>query len=90
MIINTTEFVVDDRMKTHLKNSDCCTCEQCLEDIKCLSLNKLPPRYVSSPKGELFSKIDQQMVSQNKMDVEIAVINAIEFVKAHPRHARTS
>ena len=84
--INMMEKLVDIRMEERLKNEDCCKCEQCREDVKCIALNKLPPKYVSTSKGELFSKIDQQMVRQNVLDIDMAVIGAIEFVRKNPRH----
>ena len=84
--INMMEKMVEVRMEERMKDTDNCRCEQCIEDIKCISLNKLPPKYVSTNKGELFSKIDQQMIRQNVLDIDVAVINAIEFVKKNPRH----
>jgi competence protein ComFB len=63
-----------------------CKCELCIEDMQCLALNKLPTKYVSTSKGELFSKIDQQMIFQNKTDIDFAIFNAIEFVNHRPRH----
>ncbi|MCL1866878.1 MAG: late competence development ComFB family protein, partial [Oscillospiraceae bacterium] len=59
--------------------------EICIDDIKCLALNKLPSKYVNSPQGELFSRVDQTMLRQNSVDVDFAVLNAIESVKDRPR-----
>lgn len=73
-------------MEEHLRNSNCCKCEHCIEDIMCISLNSLPPKYVTTSKGELFSKIDQQMDRQNMLDIDVAVINALEYVGKRPRH----
>ena len=86
--INMMEKMVDIRMEERMKNSSCCKCEQCIEDIKCIALNNLPPKYVSTSQGELFSKIDQQMVRQNVLDIDVAVINAIEYVDKRPRHKK--
>lgn len=84
--INMMEKMVDFRMEEHFKKSDCCKCELCHEDIKCIALNNLPPKYASTSKGELFSKVQQQMDRQHIMDIDVAVINAIEFVRKKPRH----
>jgi len=85
--INMMEKMVDIRIDERYKvDKDHCECEQCREDIKCIALNNLPPKYVSTSKGELFSKIDQQMVRQNVLDIDMAVISAMEFVKKNPRH----
>lgn len=87
MLVNTMEQIVDNAVKA-LANaeSDCCTCERCIEDMKCLALNSLPPRYVSTTKGELFSKLSQYMLQQASVDVNIACLNAINFVKSRPHH----
>ncbi|MCL2077626.1 MAG: late competence development ComFB family protein [Oscillospiraceae bacterium] len=84
--INMMEKMVELRMEERYKSEEYCSCEQCIEDIKCIALNNLPPKYVSTTKGELFTKIDQQMVRQNVLDIDVAVINAIEYVTKRPRH----
>jgi len=86
--INMMERMVEIRMEERMKGGDYCKCEQCYEDIKCIALNKLPPKYVSTNRGELFSKIDQQMIRQNVLDIDVAVINALEFVNKNPRHEK--
>lgn len=85
-LINTMEEIVDLKITELMADSDCCKCEQCREDIKCLALNALPARYVSTAKGELFSKLSNAMIKQHSIDVNIACLNAIEFVKTHPKH----
>lgn len=87
-LLNVMEEVVDARLEDLLKETDCCTCDQCREDIKCLALNALPSKYVSTQKGKLFSKLSTAMIKQHSIDVNIACINAIEFVKDRPRHNR--
>ena len=85
-LINTMEEIVDTKIDELIADSGCCACEHCKEDIKCLTLNALPPKYVSTAKGELFSKLSQAMIKQHSIDVNIACLNAIEFVKTHPKH----
>jgi competence protein ComFB len=85
MIINIMEKIVDVKLEAYLPGSGCCNCETCVEDIKCLALNKMQPKYVNTHKGELFSRVDQTMLRQNSVDVDIAVMNAIDMVKSKPR-----
>jgi competence protein ComFB len=84
-LINIMEKVVDSKMEVYLPDSGCCTCPICVGDIKCLALNKLPPKYVNTHQGELFSRVDQVMLRQNSVDVDFVVLNAIERVKEKPR-----
>lgn len=86
-LINTMEEIVDLKIAELMAESDCCKCDHCREDIKCLALNALPPKYVSTMKGELFSKLSNAMIKQHSIDVNIACLNAIEFVKTHPKHS---
>jgi hypothetical protein len=50
-----------------------------------LALNELPTVYVVTHIGEIFAAIDSTYL-QNQVDAEIAVLNAIEMVKAYPKH----
>ena len=84
-IINVMERMVDDKMERYMDKYDGCMCQVCLDDIKCLSLNNLPPKYVNTLQGELFSRVEQIMLRQNCVDLDISVMNAIELVKKKPR-----
>ena len=86
-VVNSMERIVEELLREILKDEpDCCTCEHCMDDMMCLALNTVPPKYVSSEKGALFSKINNSMAHQRSIDTRVACINAIEFVKNHPHH----
>lgn len=61
MLINMMEHYVDERLSELLKDYNCCKCEVCLEDMKAFSLNRLPPRYVSTVNGQVFTRIKQSL-----------------------------
>ncbi|MDQ0231447.1 late competence development ComFB family protein [Metabacillus malikii] len=68
MVINAMEKIMQDLLdeyKSRLQLS--CTCEQCLEDIMALTLNKTKPRYVTNVDKIMYIKADyvdkQQMTS---------------------------
>ncbi|MDR0804730.1 MAG: late competence development ComFB family protein [Oscillospiraceae bacterium] len=85
-ITNMMEKLVDAIINEQKAKTDFCVCETCLADVRCLALNRLPAKYVTTSKGELYSKMDQIMESQNKLDLDIAVISAIEYVCTHKQH----
>ena len=88
-VVNSMESIVEVALSELLKEDpECCTCEHCMNDMMCLALNALPPKYVSSEKGALFSKISNAMAQQRSIDVRVACINALEFVKGHPHHPK--
>jgi competence protein ComFB len=84
-VINVMEKIVEAKMETYMSDYDGCKCESCVQDIKCLALNGLPSKYVNTPQGELFSRVDQIMLRQNSVDVDFAVMKAIDIVKSSPR-----
>lgn len=53
-------------------------------DIIAYSLNHLPPRYVVTEKGHLFSRIDE-LKQQFKTDIVIELSKAIQHILANPR-----
>jgi competence protein ComFB len=55
---NFIEEVVFLVMKDIVKDINVCTCEKCSLDIAAIALNDLPPKYIVSEKGELYSRID--------------------------------
>ena len=86
-LVNVMEKVVDDKLWEMLKSEECCKCERCLEDMKAISLNKLPSKYVSTHNGELFSKLDSTL-RQSAVDINVAVSNAIACVSKNPSHGQ--
>jgi competence protein ComFB len=87
---NYMEEVVDGTIEEILSyHDDVCGCERCRLDIKALALNHLPPKYVVTDIGYVYTKINE-LESQFKADVAVAVTNAIKVVRKNPRHAETS
>ena len=48
IVLNVMEELVDQRLDALLRNFECCKMLYCREDMKCLALNSLPPKYVST------------------------------------------
>ena len=67
------------------KYPNCCKCGRCRQDIIMLALNHSPPKYVSSDKGNVFTKL-----SLTELEKEVQVIEeiakAVEIVSRNPRH----
>jgi competence protein ComFB len=82
---NYMEEVVFLIIRDIIKNMKVCTCKKCSLDIAAIALNDLPPKYIVSEKGELYSRIDG-LKQQFEVDVITAVTKAITIVKNNPRH----
>lgn len=82
---NYMEDVVFYHLDSVLADADCCKCQRCRMDIAAYALNRLPSKYVVTPKGEVYSKL-LELQQQFEADVIIAIVKAIEVVKKNPRH----
>lgn len=85
-LTNYMEEVVERNLDTIMaKFPSCCKCEECRRDIAALALNNLPPRYISSFKGDIFARVNEMEV-QHLVEVIQQIAQAIKIVTAHPRH----
>ncbi|KAA8675388.1 late competence development ComFB family protein [Clostridium sp. WLY-B-L2] len=84
MVKNYMEDVVDKLLPEVLKNYDnICKCPKCIDDIKAIVLNNLKPRYISTEKGLLYTKINELSREFNTNVIkEIAL--AINIVSENP------
>lgn len=85
LIKNYMEEIVFNQMKEILDDINMCSCEKCILDIAAIALNDLPPKYIVTEKGELFSKIGA-LKQQFEVDVVAAITKAAVLVKRRPRH----
>ena len=63
-----------------------CRCEKCRYDVAALTMNFLPPRYVVTERGQLYTKI-KALEQQFSIDIISAITKAIKIVNSSPRHA---
>lgn len=86
MLKNIMETVVEQKFSDLTKDSDFCTCQQCREDVLAYALNHLPPHYVSTSSGELFSRV-RVMAKEAEHDTIFQLAKAMKLVRDHPHHA---
>ncbi len=84
-IKNYMEEVVFMLMKEVLNDINMCKCDKCVLDIAAIALNDLPPKYIVSEKGELYSKVNS-LKQQFEVDVIAAITKAAVIVKRKQRH----
>ncbi len=53
-------------------------------DILAFALNHLPPRYVVTEKGHLYTRVDE-LKQQFRTDIIVELSKAIQHVQANPR-----
>lgn len=71
-----------DELRTHFPGF--CGCEVCKADVLVYALNRLPARYVSTIEGTVFTELNLDR-NQNKVTIEVAVIEGLKKVGASPR-----
>ncbi len=85
-IQNYMEDVVQDELELLLnERQDICKCNKCKLDMMVWTLNRLPPRYVITNRGRLYTKLKEQEI-QFKADVVKELTKAIDFVAKNPQH----
>jgi competence protein ComFB len=82
---NYMEDCVTDIMPSVLAKLNMCQCERCRMDIMAHVLNNLPPKYVVTKKGHLYTKLSA-IQTQFDVDIIAAVTKAASIVAAKPRH----
>ncbi|WP_027717288.1 late competence development ComFB family protein [Desulfovirgula thermocuniculi] len=92
MIFNYTEVAVKQALpevlKEYIKNHPgTCTCQRCQEDILALTLNQLPPHYVATDEGTIFTQVSFDQIG-GKAQVIAAITRSIQQVAANPRHEK--
>jgi len=87
LLRNITQDIVFEKLEDVFRLfPDVCTCTRCRLDIAALALNQLPPRYVVTDIGAVYSKVSV-LESQIRADTVQALTRAIETVRKVPRHA---
>jgi len=85
-IQNYMEDVVQDELEQLLaERTDVCKCQKCKFDMMVWALNRLPPKYVITDRGRLYTKLKEQEV-QFRADVVQELTKAIATIKQNPNH----
>ena len=82
---NYMEEIVISSMDEILKDINMCQCDRCKLDIAAKALNDLPPQYIVTQRGEIYSKINN-LKTQFEVDVISAITKAAIIVKRNPSH----
>jgi len=85
---NFSEVIVKKTLEEYLPKANIpCKCERCEADIMAFALNRLPPRYFVSLKGEVLTNFESQMLP-DKARVLAEVVAAAQIVATYPSHPR--
>ena len=85
--INVMQVLVEEKAPKYVKMFGLCTCERCMEDVKALTLNNLPSKYVVLEPGD---RIPRLTVYEGRFasDITAQMLKACKMVMSHPHHGR--
>ncbi len=63
---------------------DFCGCPMCEDDVLVYALNRLSPRYVAQPAGEVITHVSLGS-EQPQADISVVILEGIRLVSAEPR-----
>lgn len=85
--MNVMQVLVEEKAPKYIKMFGLCDCERCLEDVKALTLNHLPPKYVVLERGDMIPRLT---VYEGKFssDITAQLLQACKLVMERPHHDR--
>jgi competence protein ComFB len=84
-IKNYMEELVYGQLDDVLEDISMCKCNKCKMDVAAIALNDLPPKYIVTEMGEIYSKLNI-LSQQFEVNVVSAITKAAILVKRRPRH----
>ncbi len=63
---------------------DFCGCDLCRDDVMVYALNRLPPHYVSQPKGEILTTVEMEGY-QERTHIQVILLEGFRRVRMEPR-----
>jgi competence protein ComFB len=73
---------VYDTLRPHFP--DFCGCEVCRDDAFVFTLNRIPPRYVSSLTGSVVTELSLEK-DENRAAIDVAMMDALRRISLAPR-----
>jgi len=84
---NYMEDIVSNKMPSIVNSiDDICRCEMCEMDRMAYVLNHMPPKYIVTARGKLYTKLNL-LEGQFDADIVRTVTEAIVAVDTNPRHS---
>ena len=85
--INVMQVLVEEKAPKYVKMFGLCDCKRCLEDVKALALNHLPPKYVVMAENEMIPKLTFYE-GKYSSDITAQLLKACSKVAERPHHTR--
>ena len=85
--MNVMQVLVEEKAPKYVQMFGLCSCERCMEDVKALTLNNLPPKYVVVERGDMVPRLTVYE-SKFSSDITAQLLQACKLVMERPHHSR--
>ena len=85
--INVMQVLVEEKAPKYIRMFGLCDCTRCLEDVKALTLNNLPPKYVVIDQSDRVPKLTFYE-GKYSSDITAQLLKACQKVSERPHHTR--
>ena len=82
---NYMEDRVMEKAKEVMAKMGMCQCEKCFLDVCALALNRLPPIYVTTDRGNLIRKVPDS-TKEKEVELTILITHCVKMVIDKPMH----
>lgn len=86
MVHNVMEDVIRTEIDEYIDSLGICTCPVCRRDLLTLTLNNVPPKYVTSEKGAAITKAERITSRDEKIKLLTEITYYAQMVKQRPNH----
>lgn len=86
MVHNVMEDLIWEGIEESIDTLGVCSCPVCRRDLLTMTLNKVPPKYVTTEKGKTIAKAQSQASRDEKIKLLTELAYCAELVKKKPRH----
>ncbi|MCM1158260.1 MAG: late competence development ComFB family protein [Bacteroidales bacterium] len=83
---NVMEDLIWEGIDESIDTLGVCSCPVCRRDLLTMTLNKVPPKYVTTEKGKTIAKAQSQASSEEKIKLLTELAYCAQMVKQNPRH----
>jgi competence protein ComFB len=85
ILFNCLEEIVRQKAREIISKMDMCQCEKCFLDVCALVLNKMPPKYVTTMKGNLMAKLPS-LHQKKELELTVLITQCAKMVQEKPMH----
>ena len=80
------EDLIRTEIDEYIDNLGICTCPVCRRDLLTLTLNNIPPKYVTSEKGAAITKAERIASRDEKIKLLTEITYYAQMVRQRPNH----